>query len=375
MRVVITGIGYRSALGNAIETWEGILANKSAIRSRQPFEDLPAVPLALIGDTPILPNDLLHQVLAEVVADGRLTLPAVDCGVAIASSRAHQVWWERFAASPGADLSNWLETLPHHLAIASSRYIGSRSAVIAPMAACATGLWTLAQGVELIRTGACEMAIAGSIEAAITPLSIAGFQQMGALARQGCYPFDRSRDGLVLGEGGAIFLLETLTSARQRGAKIYGEILGYGMTNDASGICAPDDRSLGAIHAVKKCLDDSGLSPADIDYIHAHGTGTQLNDRQESDTIEFIFPASVPVSSTKGATGHTLGASGALGAAICLQAIEYQTLPPSVGTIDPDFSIDIIQSPRQQRVDRTLCFSFGFGGQNAAMAIGRVTPN
>jgi 3-oxoacyl-[acyl-carrier-protein] synthase II len=373
MRVVITGIGYRSALGNLSDSWTQILAGRSAIRIWQPFADLPPLPLALIADRPQQPIDLLVEIIAQTVRDGYLLLPAVDCGVAIGSSRGHQVRWEKLAATPNhPDLIDWLDTLPHSLAIAGSRYIGSRSAVMAPMAACATGIWAIAQGVELIRSKACQMAIAGAIEAAITPLTIVGFTQMGALAADGCYPFDRSRSGLVLGEGGAMFLLESLTSALDRGARIYGEILGYGMSNDAIGICAPDESATGALQAVKTCLQDSNLQAADIDYIHAHGTGTQLNDRQESKTIAQIFPHDVPVSSTKGATGHTLGASGALGAAMCLQAIATNTVPPCIGLTQLEFPINAIVSPQSGQIDRTLCFSFGFGGQNAAIAIGRV---
>jgi 3-oxoacyl-[acyl-carrier-protein] synthase II len=195
---------------------------------------------------------------------------------------------------------------------------------------------------------------------------------MGALATTGCYPFDRQREGLVLGEAGAVFILETLALARSRGAKIYGEILGFGLTNDAYHMCAMDEEGTAGVNAIRQCLDRSQLSPTDIDYIHAHGTSTPLNDRRESQLIRQIFPDGVAISSTKGATGHTLGASGAVGIAVCLQAIATQTLPPCVGLKHPEFDIDLVTIPRSTDVNATLCLSFGFGGQNTAIAIGKL---
>jgi 3-oxoacyl-[acyl-carrier-protein] synthase II len=372
MRIVITGIGFRSALGDLDTTWQGLLRCQSAIAITQPFADLPPLPLALIDRQPHQILDLTQIVVAEAVRDARLSLPLPDCGVIIGSSRACQAQWENFSSNPQPDLAGWLDTLPHNLAIATARYIGSRSMLLAPMAACATGIWSIAQAVSSIRSGACEMAIAGAVEAPITPLSIVGFSQMGALATTGCYPFDLRRDGLVLGEAGAVFILETAASAQVRGAKIYGEILGSGLTNDAYHICATDLDITAASQAIWQCLDRSKLSHTDIDYIHAHGTGTQLNDRRESLLVREIFPHGVPISSTKGATGHTLGASGAVGIAVCLQSIATQTLPPCVGSIDAEFDLDLVTSPRSVKIDRSLCLSFGFGGQNAAIVLQKV---
>jgi 3-oxoacyl-[acyl-carrier-protein] synthase II len=220
-----------------------------------------------------------------------------------------------------------------------------------------------------MRSGACQIAIAGAVEAPITPLTIAGFTQLGALATTGCYPFDRRREGLVLGEAGALFVLETAESAQVRGAKIYGEILDFGLTSDAYHECAMDLDGTAAQRAITDCLDRSRLAPTEIDYIHAHGTGTLLNDRRESQLIQQIFPNGVAVSSTKGATGHTLGASGAVGIALCLKSIATQTLPPCVGLKDSEFALDLVTSPRETQVNNLLCLSFGFGGQNAAIGI------
>ena len=375
MRIVITGIGFRSAFGNLAQTWQGLMDDRSAIRFHQPFAGLSPLPLALIAHQPQQVLDLTEIVVAEAIQSAGLSLPLPDCGVAIGSSRSCQSTWEQLIANPAQlNETNWLDTLPHSPALATARLIGSRSAVLAPMAACATGIWSIAQAVTLMRSGACELAIAGAIEAPITPLTIAGFNQMGALATTGCYPFDLRREGLVLGEAGAVFILETAELAGSRGAKIYGEILGFGLTNDAYHMCAMDELGTAGINAIEQCLDRSNLMSTDIDYIHAHGTSTPLNDRRESQLIRRIFPAGVAVSSTKGATGHPLGASGAVGVALCLQAIATQTLPPCVGLKNSEFDLDLVTVPRQTDVNNLLCLSFGFGGQNAAIVIKKWQP-
>jgi 3-oxoacyl-[acyl-carrier-protein] synthase II len=379
MRIVITGIGFKSALGDLEKTWKELLADRSAIQLLQPFLDLPPLPLALIDAQPQHVLRLTRTVVAEAILDAGLSLPLPDCGVTVGSSRSCQSDWEKlisnsFNPSSPPDLTNWLDTLPHRPAIETARSIGSRTALLAPMAACATGIWSVAQAVGLIRSGACEQAIAGAVETPITPLTIAGFSQMGALATTGCYPFDRSREGLVLGEAGAVFMLETAALALARGAKIYGEVLGFGLTNDAHQMCAMDVAGTAGFKAIQQCLQHSQLMPTDIDYIHAHGTSTRLNDRYESRLIGQVFPAGVATSSTKGATGHTLGASGAVGIAVCLQAISTQTLPPCIGLTDPEFDLDFVRKSRSTSVNNLLCLSFGFGGQNAAIALKKWQP-
>jgi 3-oxoacyl-[acyl-carrier-protein] synthase II len=371
MRIVVTGIGFRSALGDLAHTWQSLLVGKSAIGLVKPFADLPFLPLATIAKQPQNVLDLTRLVVSEAVKDAGLSLPLPDCGAIVGSSRACQAEWEKLAAHPSRqpDLTGWLDTLPHSPAIATARYIGTQSAVLAPMAACATGIWSIAQAVTLMRSGACKRAIAGAVEAPITPLTIAGFIQMGALATTGCYPFDRLREGLVLGEAGAVFILETAESAQARGAEIYGEILDFGLTSDAYHECAMDMDGKAARQSISDCLDRSRLSPSDIDYVHAHGTGTQLNDRRESQLIQQIFPNGVAISSTKGATGHTLGASGAVGIALCLRSIATQILPPCVGFTNAEFDLDVVTSARHANVNNLLCLSFGFGGQNAAIGI------
>ena len=174
-----------------------------------------------------------------------------------------------------------------------------------------------------------------------------------------------------MGEGGAVLVLESAKLALERSARIYGQLCGFGLTNDACYASQPVLTGESAKLAIKQCLKRSNLNPSDIDYIHAHGTATQKGDRHEAQLIEHIFPQSVPISSTKGATGHTLGASGAIGAAFCLKALQQQMLPPNVGLQLPEFNLNLITEPRHNQNRQVLCFSFGFGGQNAVMEISK----
>ncbi|MEG4817569.1 beta-ketoacyl synthase N-terminal-like domain-containing protein [Microcoleus sp. K5-D4] len=419
MDVVVTGIGLVSALGTLDCSWKRLLSGESGIRQHQPFIELERRPLALIGTKPVDLMSLIRQVLIDAVQDANLTLPLRDCGIVIGSSRGFQANLELLASEGSSATSNvrdvtdgrkrevgrslrelgrgksqearefpitdshfpipnsqlpitnsqFVNFLPHMGAIAAARAIGSTGPVFAPMAACATGIWSIARAVDLIRTGECQRAIAGAVEAPITPLTLAGFSRMGALANNGCYPFDENRAGFVLGEGGALFVLESAELARRRGAKIYGQISGFGLTNDACHANAPELGGESAIAAVNQCLKRSNLAAIDIDFIHAHGTATELNDRHEALLIEKLFHPGVAVSSTKGATGHTLGASGALGVAFCLMSIKYQMLPPCVGMKKPGFELDFVRCARSAIVRNAVCLSFGFGGQNAAIVL------
>jgi 3-oxoacyl-[acyl-carrier-protein] synthase II len=380
VKICVTGIGLISALGESLEnSWQNLIAGKSGIRLHQPFLELIPLPLGLIGQQPSELTMLTQMVVASALQDSGLVAPLADCAVVIGSSRSYQAFWEMLARQmygdaknlPVSSLGNWLDRLPHMNAIAAARQIGASGIVLTPMAACATGIWSIAQAALLIQTGQCQQAIAGAVEAPITPLTLAGFQQMGALAKTGAYPFDLHREGLVLGEGAAVFVLESAELAKQRQAKVYGEILGFGLTNDAYHSNSPEPEGKSAIAAIKQCLERSCLSPADIDYIHAHGTATQLNDQMESMVIQRLFSQGVAVSSTKGSTGHTLGASGALGVAFSLMALKHQILPPNVGLQQPEFDLDIVTAARLSKIRQVLCLSFGFGGQNAAIALAR----
>lgn len=379
MKVLVTGIGLTSALGNLDQSWEKLLNGQSAIRLHQPFGELPTLPLGLINAQPIDLTRLTKQVVAAAVKSSGLTLPLPECGVVIGSSRSYQGMLEKLAKKQligdgytdnlEKNHSLFIHLLPHQPAILTASQIGAKGIVLAPMAACTTAIWAIARAVELIETSQCQRVIVGAVESPITPLSIAGFGKMGALAQTGAYPFDRYREGLVLGEGAAILVLESAEFAKQRRAKIYGQIRGFGLTNDANHGIIPDLNGKSALSAIAQCLARSGLAPEDIDYIHTHGTATKLNDSHEVNLIKQIFPHKVAVSSTKGATGHTLGASGALGAVFCLMALKHQVLPPCVGLNDPEFDLDLIRYARQSQVQNVLCLSFGFGGQNAALVL------
>ncbi|MDJ0691905.1 MAG: beta-ketoacyl-ACP synthase [Xenococcaceae cyanobacterium MO_188.B32] len=371
--VVVTGIGLLSSLGSLTSSWQKLLEGKSGIRWHQPFPELPSYPLGLIGDRPIYLSSLTELLVQAALKDAGLASPLPDCGVVVGSSRGCQGNWEDWLVEDNDRTKlDWQDILPHQGAVSIARYLGTTAPVLAPMAACATGIWAIARGFELIQTGCCRRVIVGAIEAPVTRLTLAGFDKMGALAKTGCYPFDKRREGLVLGEGGAILVLETAELAKERKADIYGRILGFGLACDAYHLSAPEPSGKMAIIAIKQCLERSRLSFSDIDYIHAHGTSTQLNDSQEAKIIKYLFPLQVAVSSTKGATGHTLGASGALGVALSLMALKYQQLPPCVGLTESAFDLNLVRESYQQNIQGVLCFSFGFGGQNAVLALGNV---
>ncbi|RUR76244.1 3-oxoacyl-ACP synthase [Chlorogloeopsis fritschii PCC 6912] len=421
VEVVVTGISLISALGKSPEdNWQKLIAGKTGIQIHQPFPELNLRPLGLIGKQPAQVKKLTSWLVTSALKDAGLVPPLPDCAVVIGSSRSHQAAWEKMArqmyeeggrggerenlskifplspcrrtlcstegtsarkcpplvplsSSFPVSFENWLDTLPHMNAIAAARQIGATGIVLAPMAACATGIWAIAQAVELIKTGQVARVLVGAVEAAITPLTITGFEQMGALASTGAYPFDVHREGLVLGEGGALFVLESAELARRRQAKVYAQILGFGLTADAFHPNAPEPTGKSAIAAIKQSLERSNLTVNNIDYIHAHGTATQMNDRIESLVIQRLFPQGVAVSSTKGATGHTLGASGALGVAFSLMALQQQILPPTVGLREPEFDLDLVREAREAEIRQVLCLSFGFGGQNGAIALGLST--
>ncbi|MGF1673270.1 MAG: beta-ketoacyl-ACP synthase [Rivularia sp. (in: cyanobacteria)] len=385
-RVVVTGIGLISALGNTLEdSWRCLIAGESGIKLYQPFPELRTRPMGLIDNQPAELRILTQKAVTSALQDASLVPPLPDCGVVIGSSRGYQAELEKMAKwmyqdkienfSPPLSLSPsphlpFLPSLPHMNAIATAKLVGATGIVLAPMAACATGIWALFQGFNLIQSGRCQRVVAGAVEAPITPLTITGFDQMGALAKTGAYPFDVNREGLVLGEGAAVFVLESAELARQRGVKIYGEIFGFGLTSDAYHANKPDPGGKGAISAIRQCLHRADISVEDIDYIHAHGTATQMNDQIESLVIQSIFEQNVAVSSTKGATGHTVGASGALGVAFSLMSLQEQILPPCVGLRESEFDLNLVREARHSKIRRAMCFSFGFGGQNAVVVLG-----
>lgn len=374
MDVVVTGIGLLSCLGSLQATWESILQGKSGIKRRIVFPEFPSYPLGLIGEQPNKIDSLTQKILDAALQDARLPTSLPDCGVVVGSSRGCQANWEELASqrrNPDDEniILDWLQTLPHASAVVCARQIQTTAPVLSPMAACATGIWALARGYELIKTQRCDRVIVGAVEAPVTSLTLAAFERMGALAKTGCYPFDCNREGLVLGEGGAMFVLETEELAIGRQAKIYGKIKGFGLTCDAHHISAPRIENGSASLAIKQALERSNLKPEDVDYVHAHGTSTVLNDRHEAQLIKHIFPHRVAVSSTKGATGHTLGASGAIGTALTFMAIYHNYLPRCIGLNNLEFDLNVVDQLQPAKINNALGFSFGFGGQNAVIVL------
>jgi 3-oxoacyl-[acyl-carrier-protein] synthase II len=244
--------------------------------------------------------------------------------------------------------------------------------------ACATGSHAIGEAKRMIERGEADVVLAGGAEAALTGLCMAAFKRMGALSSEGVSrPFDERRDGFVMGEGAAVLVLESAEHAAARGAKAYARIAGYGASNDAFHITQPEENGRGAIAAMRAALADAGASTGDIGYLNAHGTGTPFNDRIETKAVHGVFNGSAPpVSSTKSHLGHLLGAAGAVEALACVEAVRRGVLPPTINLEQPDPECDldhIAGAPREAPdIELALSNSFGFGGQNACLAVARA---
>jgi len=243
--------------------------------------------------------------------------------------------------------------------------------------ACATGGHAIGEAKRMIERGEADIVVAGGSEAAITNVCLAAFKRMGAMSKSGLScPFDARRDGFILGEGAGVFVLESEEHAKARGAKVYGRVAGYGASNDAFHITMPDEEGKGAVRSMRRALEDAGAQPKDVGYINAHGTSTPYNDKIETIAIKSVFGSNggvPPVSSTKSAIGHLLGAAGAVEAVISLSAIERGVLPPTLNLEEPDPECDLDYVPDGPReapgLTTVLSNSFGFGGQNATLVL------
>jgi 3-oxoacyl-[acyl-carrier-protein] synthase II len=272
------------------------------------------------------------------------------------------------------------DTAPGMVAI----QLGLRGPNLSIVSACASGTNALGEAAETIRRGKADVMFAGGSESTIIPIAIAGMGVMNALStrneepQRASRPFDRDRDGFVMGEGSAVLVLESLEHAQARGARILAELSGYGSTCDAYHISAPAENGSGAAACMRLALEDAGMHVRQIDYINAHGTSTALNDKSETAAIKTVFGElayRIPVSSTKSMTGHLLGAAGALEAAICVKALQDGILPPTINyeNIDPACDLDYV--PNQARpaaIRQVMSNSFGFGGHNATIIFGKV---
>ncbi|HEY0456418.1 MAG TPA: beta-ketoacyl-ACP synthase II [Verrucomicrobiae bacterium] len=262
-----------------------------------------------------------------------------------------------------------------------SMYYKLRGPNVATCSACATANHAIGEAWRTIKMGDAKVMFAGGTEATITPLGIGGFCAMRAMStrndapHQASRPFDLDRDGFVMGEGSGVLVLEELEHAKARGARIYCELMGYGNTADANHMTAPAPHGEGAARCMRMALRNAGLNPADIDYINAHGTSTPQGDVAETEAVKHIFGAhakKLAVSSTKGATGHMLGAAGAVELIICAKAIEKQIVPPTINLDKPDPQCDLDYVPhtaREMKVDAVVNNSFGFGGHNATTIV------
>ncbi|MEI6044622.1 MAG: beta-ketoacyl-ACP synthase II, partial [Chloroflexota bacterium] len=260
---------------------------------------------------------------------------------------------------------------------------GARGTNFCVVSACSTGAHALGEASEIIRRGDADVMLAGGSEAPLVPISVAGFNSMTALStrndepQRASRPFDAQRDGFVMGEGAGILLLEDLEHALQRGARIYAELTGYGSTDDANHIVQPEETGEGASRAMSLALQRARLLPTEIDYINAHGTSTQLNEKAETAAIKRTFgdrAYEVSISSTKSMTGHLLGAAGSLEAVICIKAIENGIIPPTINYEFPDSDCDLDITPnvaKKKVVRHAMSNSFGFGGHNVSLILSK----
>ena len=272
---------------------------------------------------------------------------------------------------------------PDGLALACDRCNAYKGPNISTTTACAASSHAVGEGFHAIRTGVCDVVIGGGSEATITPMGLGGFCAMKALSsrndapEKASRPFDKDRDGFVIGEGGAIVILEELERAKRRGAKIYAEVCGYGATADAYHITAPSPGGEGAVRCMLAALADARVNPDQVDYINAHGTSTPYNDASESTAIRTAFgphAKKLMVSSTKSMTGHLLGAAGAVESAFSALAIHNEIVPPTANytTPDPECDLDYVpNTARRHRIRYALSNSFGFGGTNSCLLFGR----
>jgi 3-oxoacyl-[acyl-carrier-protein] synthase II len=274
--------------------------------------------------------------------------------------------------------------IPNMAAAWVSIELGTRGPLPSQCTACAASQMAIGDGLDAIRLGRAEVMLCGGADAAITRAGIAGFSAMRALSRRNddpehaSRPFDADRDGFVIGEAGAILVLEELEHAKKRGAKVYAELLGYGVSSDAQHITEPDPTGEHPARAMRMAFADAAISPDEIDYINAHGTSTRLGDISETRVIKLALgqdaAKTTPVSSTKGATGHCLGAAGAVEAIFCTLAIQHGVLPPTINYQTPDPACDLDYIPneaRQADVRVAVSNSFGFGGHNACLVLRR----
>lgn len=405
-RVVITGIGLVTPLGvGTAASWEALCRGRSGVGpitrfDARGFDTRIAAEVRDFKAADFLPRKLAARAepfVAFACAAARMALADADLSVAPSGAG-------RFGVMAGCALGG-LSLLEANCRIVSQRGprrvspffvpmmignmaagliaidIGARGPNLTVSTACAAGTHALGEAARMIRSGQMDAAVAGGTEALVAPTCIAGFGAMRALSTrneapaQASRPFDRHRDGFVVGEGAGMLVLERLDDALARGARIYAEVAGYGSSCDAHHLTQPPPDADGAIRCMRAALADAAIGPGDIDYINAHGTGTPLNDAAETLAIKSVFGQRayrIPVSSSKSMTGHLIGAAGGVEAAFCALAIRHATIPPTINLDHPDPACDLDYVPhaaRQAAIETTMSNSFGFGGTNAALVL------
>jgi 3-oxoacyl-[acyl-carrier-protein] synthase II len=410
-RVVVTGLGAVTPVGNtAEEFWASLTQGKSGIGPITRF-DATGFPTRIAGE--VKEFDPLKYV--DKKDDRKLDLYlkyALACAVMAVEDAGLDPAKEdgdRFGVLVGSGIGGISTLLDSHKVLLDkgpdrvspffipmliinmasgliSMRFGARGPNSSVVTACATGNHAIGDATRIIQRGDADLMIAGGAEAIIVPLTIAGFCQMKAMSTRNdeptraSRPFDAERDGFVCGEGGGLVVLESLEHARRRDARIYAEVVGYGMTGDAHHMTAPDPEGDGAARAMSSALRDGGLEPSAVGYINAHGTSTPYNDKFETIAIKRVFgehAKRVPVSSTKSMTGHLLGAAGGIEAIATTLAIHHGVLPPTMNYEKPDPDCDLDYVPNQARkqdVEVALSNAFGFGGTNATLAFRKYRP-
>jgi 3-oxoacyl-[acyl-carrier-protein] synthase II len=403
--VVITGLGIVAPLGHQVEVfWNNLLAGQCGVDritsfDASAFDTRIAAEVKDFDPTPAFPapkearrTDRYSQfgthAAWQALKDSGLELDKInrdEVGVFIGSgigglkttSEQLKVLLER---GPSRLSPFMIPMLISNMASGLvSMYYGLRGPNFATCSACATANHALGEAWRTIKMGDAKVMVAGGAEATIVPIGIGGFCAMRAMStrnddpRSASRPFDKERDGFVMGEGAGVLVLEDLEYARARGARIYAEFAGYGNTADAFHLTAPSPGGEGAVRCMRMALQNAGLNPEDISYINAHGTSTPQGDIAETEAIKTVFgerARSVAVSSTKGATGHMLGAAGAVEMIICVKAIHTDTVPPTINYRVPDPECDLDYVPntaRSMKVNAVVNNSFGFGGHNATL--------
>jgi 3-oxoacyl-[acyl-carrier-protein] synthase II len=405
-RVVITGMGAVTPLGNDVETfWANLVDGKSGaapIESFDPSEFPVHFACELKGFDPT--RWIEHRKARRMDRFAQMIIAAArmaeeDSGIDIAAEsertgvsvatgigglQSFQDCYDQLL-DRGPDRVNPLSIpaiIPNMGAAWVSMALGTRGPLTSECTACAASNMSIGDALDSIRLDRADVMLAGGTEAGITKVGIGGFGAMRALSRRNddpakaSRPFDAERDGFVMGEAGAIIVLEELEHAKKRGAKIYAELAGYGLSSDAQHITEPDPTGRHPARAMEMALADAEVSPDDIDYINAHGTSTPLGDASETRVIKIALgdekARKTPISSTKGATGHTLGASGAIEAIISTLAVQRDVVPPTINyeVPDPECDLDYIPNDaREWKTDVALSNNFGFGGHNACLVI------